>query len=679
MHHELFLQDLAIVMIVAALATLLCRQFKQPVVLGYILAGLIIGPHTPPFTFISSEETIKTLAELGIVFLMFCLGLEFSLGKLKEVGVTAFIAAFVEIVAMLWIGYELGRVFGWSTMDSIFLGAILSISSTTIIIKALEGLGQMKEPFAKVIFGILIVEDIIAIVLLALLSGFADKGSLAPDDVGFTVLKLSCFLGVLLVGGLILVPRFINYVARFRSNEMLLVAVLGLCFGVSLLAVKLGYSVALGAFLIGAIIAETRQIIKIEGLMHPVRDLFSAVFFVSIGLLIDPVLIVKYAGPIAIISIVVIVGKVVACSFGCFAAGNDVRSSVRVGMGLAQIGEFSFIIAALGVQRGVTSDFLYPIAVAVSAVTTLTTPYLLAFSGTAADWYDHRAPAPLRTFLDAYGQWISQLYQQRGNNMGMRLLRKLAMQIGLNLLLITAIFLVAPFLLKAVDHLLTGLPFSGNGLKTLLWLGAMILSLPMIIAVWRKMEAMGMLVADLCIRESVAGAQTEILRSVLSRTVYILGTAIFILVLLGLSSTILPSWRALLVAGALVIVAAALLYRSSVKLYAKAQYAIQQTFAQKPDHPEDSHAALPALLREAKLETFEITPGSHMAGKLIGEIRMRSLTGASVVGIDRSGQSIINPGPDEELAERDQVLLIGTQSQLEAARRLLVAPVGGAG
>ncbi|MEZ4690772.1 MAG: cation:proton antiporter [Ignavibacteria bacterium] len=256
MHHVQFLQDLAVVMIVAALATILFRQFRQPVVLGYILAGLIIGPYTPPFALISDEKTINTLAELGVIFLMFSLGLEFSLRKLKEVGGTAIVAAVFEITFMIWAGYELGRLFGWSQMDCIFLGAIISISSTTIIIKALESLGKTKEKFAQMVFGILIIEDILAILIIALLSGFATTGEIVLKDIWSIILNLSVFMGVLLIGGLIIVPRLLNYVAKFKSNETLLITVIGLCFGVSLVTVMLGYSVALGAFLIGAIVAK---------------------------------------------------------------------------------------------------------------------------------------------------------------------------------------------------------------------------------------------------------------------------------------------------------------------------------------------------------------------------------------------------------------------------------------
>ncbi len=418
MHHIEFLQDLAVVMMIAAVVTILFRQMKQPVVLGYILAGVIIGPHTPPFPLIADKHTIETLSELGVIFLMFSLGLEFSLKKLTKVGATALIAASAEIVLMIWAGYHLGQSFGWGMMDSVFLGAILSISSTTIIIKALEEIGKTKEKFAQMIFGILIVEDILAILMIAMLSGFATTGSLAAGDVALTVGKLSTFLGGLLIFGLILVPRLLNWVAKFKSNEMLLVTVIGLCLGVSLLAVKLGYSVALGAFIIGAIIAEARHIAHIETLMHPVRDLFSAVFFVSIGLLIDPKVLVDQWVPILIITAVVVVGKVLTCGLGTFVAGNDLKSSMRVGMGLAQIGEFSFIIAALGLSLKVTSGFLYPIAVAVSALTTLLTPYLIRSSDSVVGGISRMMPAGLMNALDAYTNWVGRLGNGNGKKNG---------------------------------------------------------------------------------------------------------------------------------------------------------------------------------------------------------------------------------------------------------------------
>ena len=352
MHAISFIQDLAVIMLVAGVVTILFHRFKQPVVLGYIVAGFIIGPHTPPFGLIHDEETIKTLAELGVIFLMFCLGLEFSLRKLFKVGATAFIAAFMEITLMIWIGYEIGRWFDWNTMDSLFLGAILAISSTTIIVKALNDLKMKNERFAQLIFGVLIVEDILGIGIIALLSSIAVSGSVSPEEVFSTVGKLSLFMIVALVIGILLVPRVLAYVARFESNEMLLITVLGLCFGFCLLVVKLEYSMVLGAFLIGAIMAESRQLLKIERLIEPVRDLFSAIFFVAIGLMLDPAILLEYALPIVVITIAVVLGKMLSCGLGAFIAGNDGRTSLRVGMGLSQIGEFSFIIAALEGLRG---------------------------------------------------------------------------------------------------------------------------------------------------------------------------------------------------------------------------------------------------------------------------------------------------------------------------------------
>ena len=345
------------VMIVAALVTIIFHRLKQPVVLGYIIAGIIIGPHTPPFPLIKSEETINTLSELGVILLMFSLGLEFSLLKLKQVGAPALIAALLEILLLFWVGYEVGRLFGWSNMDSVFLGAMLSMSSTTVIIKVLGELGKMKERFAQLIFGILIIEDILGIAMIALLSGIAMTGSLSVADVGATLGKLGIFLSATLVVGLIAVPRLIGYVAKFKSNEMMIITVLGLCFGVSLLAAKLGYSVALGAFVIGAVIAEAREIHRIETLIEPVRDMFSAIFFVAIGLLIDPKLLLVYWQPILVITLAVIVGKVLTCSFGAFIGGNDTRTSLRVGMGLSEF-EIKRLIRAGGTEHSPAIELL---------------------------------------------------------------------------------------------------------------------------------------------------------------------------------------------------------------------------------------------------------------------------------------------------------------------------------
>jgi CPA2 family monovalent cation:H+ antiporter-2 len=673
MHHAL-LQDLAIVMMVAAVVTVVFRRLKQPVVLGYILAGVIIGPHTPPYALISDKHTIETLSELGVIFLMFALGLEFSLRKLSKVGATALIGATMEIVLMVWVGYQIGRAFGWHMMDSVFLGAILAISSTTIIIKALEELGKTKESFAQLIFGILIVEDILAILMIAMLGAFATDGSLSVEQVGATVGKLSAFLGVLLVAGLIIVPRLLNYVSKFKSNEMLLVTVTGLCLGVSMLAVKLDYSVALGAFLIGAIIAEARQIARIEMLMHPVRDLFSAVFFVSIGLLIDPKILWEYIGPISVISLAVVVGKVITCGFGTFVAGNDLRTSMRVGMGLAQIGEFSFIIAAFGLQKGVTSEFLYPIAVAVSAVTTLLTPYLIRSSDTIVGWSEKVMPVSVRRTLDAYTHWVGQLNKSSGRRSPSTFLKKWGWQIALNLLLTAGVFIGAFYARRFALQQWPDAPGGDNAIKGMVWLGAMLLSLPMIIAVVRKWQAFAMLLSEMSVTRKAAGDKTAAMRAVVQTIAFVAGCVALMIYILLLSSAVLPSWNLLIVLGLVLLAATILLRRSFIKLHSRAQVALIETFETPPaphPHEEAAKANVHPLLREAQLDTITVSPTSSAAGKVIAELKLRTLTGASIVGIERSGENVINPGIDEEIHVGDSILLIGNLGQIEKAKALM--------
>lgn len=671
-HTVAFLQDLAVVMIVAGLVTVIFHRFRQPVVLGYILAGVIIGPHTPPFELVHDQETIKTLAELGVILLMFSLGLEFSLRKLRQVGGAAFIAAFLEILLMVWVGYEIGQLFGWSTMDSIFLGAILSISSTTIIIKALGELGKTKESFAQLIFGVLIIEDILGIAMIVLLSGIAMTGTLSVADVGMTLGKLGIFLAASLVVGLIAVPRLLGYVARFKSNEMLLVTVLGLCFGFALLAAKLGYSVALGAFLIGAIIAEAREIHRIESLVEPVRDMFSAIFFVSIGLLIDPQMLIEYWLPILVITLAVVIGKVVTCSLGAFVAGNATRTSLQVGMGLAQIGEFSFIIAALGVTLNVTGKFLYPIAVAVSAITTLLTPYLIKSADGVVNQFDRLAPKPLVNSLEIYTRWVGQLGGQRHTSMATTLTRRWIAQMALNVALVAAVFIAAAFVERHPPGWLKNLGLSQEWLKAMLLLVAVIGSLPMLIATSRKLQALGLLVAETRVSEAAAGERTAAIRAVVAQVIPIAGTALLGLFVLLISSTLLPSFKVLVLLLFIVGLVAWRLWSSFIKVYSKAQVALEETFAQQPaPRLAPVTAPLPSLLREADLEAVTLGADSPGVGKLIRELALRTRTGASIVGIERGGTNIINPGADEELQVGDQVLLLGTRDQLNAAKATL--------
>ncbi len=586
MHAISFIQDLAVIMLVAGVVTILFHRLKQPVVLGYIVAGFIIGPHTPPFGLIHDEDTIKTLAELGVIFLMFCLGLEFSLRKLFKVGATAFIAAFLEIVLMIWIGFEIGRWFGWSTMDSLFLGAILAISSTTIIVKALNDLKMKNERFAQLIFGVLIVEDILGIGIIALLSGIAVSGTVSSGEVFSTVGKLSLFMIVALVIGILLVPRLLAYVAKFESNEMLLITVLGLCFGFCLLVVKLEYSMVLGAFLIGAIMAESRQLLKIERLIEPVRDLFSAIFFVAIGLMIDPKVLIDYAWPIVVITLAVVLGKMLSCGLGAFIAGNDGRTSLRVGMGLSQIGEFSFIIAALGMTLQVTSDFLYPVAVAVSAITTLLTPYLIRAADPLSQKLGNVVPGRLARVLSLYGEWLRNIQPQGEGAMLAAMIRRILLQVGVNLALVIAIFFSGGYFAGRIGNWLSEWVSDASQQKALIWGAALLLSLPFLIAAYRKLKALSMLLAEMGVKPEMAGRHTQRVRRVIAEVIPLLSLLVIFLLLSALSASILPTSELLLVIAVVAAVVVALLWRWFIRVHTRMQIALLETLE---NSRENSH------------------------------------------------------------------------------------------
>lgn len=675
---NVLLRDLAVVMIVAGVVTLLFHRLRQPVVLGYILAGVIIGPHTPPFPLIRDEASIRTLAELGVVLLMFGLGLHFSLRQLRRVGTTAFSGALLEILGMLWIGYLLGQAFGWSRMDSLFLGALLSISSTTITVKVLAELGKTKAEFAQLSLGILVVEDILAIAMLVFLSAIATTGGLAAGTIAITLVKIGAFMVMVVVVGLIAVPRLLHYVARYRSDEMLLVTVLGLCFGVALLAWRLGYSVALGAFLIGTIVGEAREIGKVRLLTEPVRDMFSAVFFVSTGMLIDPRVLLAYAGPIAAIAVTVVVGKVVTRFFGVIATGRDIRTSLQVGMTLAQIGEFSFIIAALGQQLQATSAFLFPIAVSVSAVTTLLTPYLIRASDPAVVWFDRVAPRAVVSYLAMYHRWLEGLRRSHKHSQARLLVRKWAWQIALNVALVTGVFLAAPLVAARVAAPWPQLPRWIGGANGVVWLGAAVIALPGLIAALRKLQALALLLAELSVTETAAGKNTLAVRTFLSNTMLlagILGVALWVLVI---SATLLPPWPALVVMLAILAVVTVFFWRFFLQVHAKGQLALRETLTQPP-LPEQAEGDAPALaiLKDAQLATVTLPPACRAAGKLIRELELRTRTGASIVGIERAEVALINPGPDEELKAGDRIVLLGQRAQLDAARGVMLAPPAG--
>src|SRR5512138_1899670 len=432
-----FLLALTVVLGVAAVTTVLFQRLRQPVVLGYILAGLVVGPYVP-IPLVADRQIVQTLSELGVILLMFALGLEFSLRKLARVGPTAGITAVVQSSIMVWLGFIAGRAFGWTVLESVFAGAIVAMSSTTIIAKAFDD-HRVRGTLRDLVVGVLLVEDLFAILFMAVLTAVATGAGVSPGELGATLGRLGAFLALLLAGGMLLVPRTIRYVRHRGNPETLLVASLGLCFGFAYLAHASGYSVALGAFIAGSLVAESGEAHAVEEIVRPVRDLFAAIFFVSVGLLIDPALVARHWVAVVAFTALVVLGKSTAVGLGAFLTGHGVRLSVQTGMSLAQIGEFSFILAALGTSLGATRDFLYPIAVAVSAVTTLTTPWLIAGSGTAAALIDRKLPPRLQTVLSLYGSWVEQLGRSPARQTLGAKVRKVVRAVLVDAVVVTAI------------------------------------------------------------------------------------------------------------------------------------------------------------------------------------------------------------------------------------------------
>jgi CPA2 family monovalent cation:H+ antiporter-2 len=379
-HLPSLIQDLALILFTGAIVTMIFKKIKQPVVLGYIIAGFLVGPHLSITPTVVDLENVETLAEIGVIFLLFSLGLEFSFKKLIRVGGSASITAFVEIIFITSAGYLVGKWMGWSTMDSVFLGGMLASSSTTIIIKAFDELGIKGRQFASIVFGVLVVEDIVVILLMVLLSTMAVSQAFEGTELLMTVLKLLFFLSLWFIMGIFLLPTLLKKTRDLLDEETLLILAIGLCLGMVLLATQVGFSAELGAFIMGSIIAETTSAERVEHLTKPVKNLFGAVFFVSVGMLIDPVTIMEYKWQVLIVTMLTLFGKLFSTTLGALLSGQPLKQSIQVGMSMAQIGEFAFIVATLGLSLGVISDFLFPVAVGASAITTFTTPYLIKLS-----------------------------------------------------------------------------------------------------------------------------------------------------------------------------------------------------------------------------------------------------------------------------------------------------------
>ncbi|MBP3228393.1 MAG: cation:proton antiporter, partial [Bacteroidaceae bacterium] len=397
------MSDLALILITAGLAAILFKRLGQPLVLGYIVAGFLVGPH---FSFVPSivdGESLHHWADIGVIFLMFSLGLEFSFKKILSMGAKPIVAACLVMLFMISVGSGVGRVFGWGGMDSMFLGGMLAMSSTTIIYKALDELGLRRKRFAGEVLSVLILEDILGILLMVVLSALAVSQKFEGTQLVVSLLKLGFTLALWLIVGLYAVPLFLRATKRWLNSETLLLVSVGMCFVMVVVAAQAGYSTAFGAFMMGSILAETLAAEKIEHLLSPLKDLFGAVFFVSVGMLVDPAILVQYWLPILVITVAVVVGQAVLGTSAFVISGQSLKVALQCGFSLGQIGEFAFIIAALGVSLGVTSDFLYPVVVAVSIVTTFLTPYMMRAATPAYGLAERVLPGVLVTRLKKRG------------------------------------------------------------------------------------------------------------------------------------------------------------------------------------------------------------------------------------------------------------------------------------
>ncbi|MCE9598151.1 MAG: cation:proton antiporter [Spirochaetia bacterium] len=667
-----FLLALTIVLCVAAITTVIFQRLRQPVVLGYMLAGLLVGPHVP-IPLVADPAIVQTLSELGVILLMFSLGLEFSLRKLISVGPSAGITAIVQCSVMLWLGFAIGQLLGWTVMESIFMGAIISISSTTIIAKAFDE-QKVKGRLRELVVGVLVVEDIIAILLMAILTAVASGGDLEAKTLIVSTAKLLGFLIALVVVGLLVIPRAMRFVIRLKRDETTLVATIGICFGIALLALEMGYSVALGAFIAGVLVSESGQTEKIEHLIAPVRDMFAAVFFVSVGMLIDPALVQMHWVAVFIFTVVVIAGKILSVFIGAFLTGNGTRASVQTGMSLAQIGEFSFIIAALGIALNATGHFLYPIAVAVSAITTLSTPWLIRASGPFANLVDRKLPAPIQTFATLYGSWVEGLKQQEVQK-SVRT-KQLVRWMLIDLAFLIGIIIIAARLMNVLPGWIAtqlGLPAS----PYIALSAAALVASPFLIGIFRVGRSLGVSLSTQVFPESESG---KLDLAAAPRRVFQVALQLVLLLLVGLpivalTQPFLPGVPAIAIMILLLVIFGVVFWRSAANFQGHVQAGSEmllEVLAKQAQNVDGHRPAEMEFLPGLGAPTRIVLSANDIAvGKTLASLNLRGVTGASVLAIHRDGQGLVEDIAHEELQSGDILAIVGTNESLAQARKLL--------
>ncbi len=676
-----FLTNLALVLCVAALTSLVFQRLRQPVVFGYLVAGMIIGPHIP-VPLVADEAMVRTLAELGVILLMFSIGLEFSMRKLAQVGGPAGIAALTETTVMMGLGYLAGRLLGLTTLESVFLAAIVAISSTTIIVKAFAEHG-IRGRVADVVLGILIVEDLIAILLIAILTAFGEGEGLTTREIVATTLRLALFLAGLVGVGLLFVPRLIRAAVRSERAETILVSSVGICFAASLLALSLGYSVALGAFIAGALVAESGQEKTVEPLVAPVRDLLVAVFFVAVGMQLDPSVIVDYWWMIIALVVIVIGGKVLAVSSGVFLTGEGLRPAVQAGMSLAQIGEFSFIIASIGLATGSMREFLYPVAVAVSAVTTLTTPVLISSARRVAATVDASLPGPLQTFVALYGSWMESLRASPSRGVGRSRTRRLIRVIAIDTVLLGVLFIgLSVEFPRLVGFLDVTAGLSLPAARAVVLVVAAALGAPLVIFLVRSTHLLGLSLAVQALpapeerKVDMARAPRRALEVTLQFAILFAIVALLMAVTQPFAPRI--SGIAVILAAGLILLAA--IWRSAKNLQGHAVAGgevIVAALARRvaEDSADDAMKRMQTMLPGlGEPVAMTVSEGSAAAGRTLRELDMRGATGATVLALLRGEEHHVSPRGDTRLQQGDVIAVAGTHDAVDGVRTMVAPP-----
>ncbi|MDR3181659.1 MAG: cation:proton antiporter [Planctomycetaceae bacterium] len=652
--------DLVLILTAGAVMTLFFKFLKQPVVLGYLVAGFLISPHFPYLPGIVDKSGIETWSELGIIFMLFGLGLEFSFKKLAHVGKTAGITAVTEIVLMVFFGFFVGKILAWNTMNSLFLGVILSMSSTTIIVKAFDEQHLKGRTFASVVFGVLIVEDLLAILLLVLLATVAVSHQFSGKALLFESGKLVFFLILWFVAGIYLLPAFLRICRKLLTDEILLLVSLSLCLLMVMLAVYVGFSAALGAFVMGSLLSETSKGAKIEHLTLPIKDLFAAIFFVSVGMLIDPSVIVQHWKIILLIIAVTISGKFFATATGAVLSGCNLKHALQTGMSMAQIGEFSFIIATLGRSLGVIEDFMYPITVAVSAITTFTTPYLIRHSDAAAGWLNAQIPASVHRSLLHYAMAMN-----RNEKEGvLKLLwRVYGIRILLNSVIVIGITVIVRYAAQSFFALSSQLlQTESSHASHLLCLITVALSAPFLLTVFYQQRP----------RDGFdANELATLIRLHIGVTVFrFLFGVLLLYFVIGHFVSVYSFTVLLLIPLSLLTVL--LLSRRLADVYRRIERQFVSHLTEKEREAVSGRPMRSGLIPwDIALTEFVVSQHSPLIGKTLQESALKARFGVTAALIERGGTLLIPPKSSDMLLPFDRIYLIGTDRQLAVVERVI--------